>query len=196
MNISRTAQKYIHPIVLEELSRIDVLSKFHSPIIDNHKFIVTPNEFGLEIKSFNEKIIDDCGDFAAEISLHRAKNLYKIAHIEHYKNGKESNYNKPQAISFDNYENMSVINYCVNSYYHRLDGPATTSCIYGYLNKNEIIYQTKFWYVNNKFINIKIYPAFENGKQINNIIIDNAMKLNLMMFDREYFSYVMEVTNQ
>lgn len=100
-----------------------------------------------------------------------------------------------KTITYEINNNNEKIRYYLNrneSLNHRLDGPALIEKVC-YYNSDNIKYTLKTWFINGIYIDRNIFPVFENGKQVNDVKIDNEMKIKLLMFDREYFNYVMTI---
>jgi hypothetical protein len=89
---------------------------------------------------------------------------------------------KPSSIIYDYNGNIREEYWYKENCLHRITGPA----IIQYL-KNNI---KKTWIVNDKKIDRRIYPIFENNKPANKVKLTKASIFQTMLFDREYGTFL------
>lgn len=132
------------------------------------------------------------GDKPAYIGYwYKPINGQKVKQAEtYYKNGQlYREKDKPNSILYG--IRGEIINenwYSKEGQFHRFTGPA------------KIFYDRmkcdKTWYVNDKKIDKRKLPVFENNQQINSVRLNKSTVLSAMMFDRDYGNFLKEKLSQ
>lgn len=120
-------------------------------------------------------------------------------HESYFINGKRKrNNDKPLVVWYDGKGDVSAeFWYDENDSFTRLNGPARITYIQSPIQEDKKI--KKEWFVNNKRLDLRVFPAFENGKKINRVRLTKSVIMGAMMFDRDYGNFLKkmyESTNQ
>lgn len=185
--LEEKAKEYIHPEIFDFITNdFSLLELKKQASFDVRECIITRNNFLIFIRNSLKPHGKVHGYLYLEV--YKATNKVpdkELTYLDLQTYCVQNTFNEyPGNITFYLKNDLYVIQdvtYYRNGKRHRVDGPALI--LFG-------VQTTKTWFVNGIFVDEGFYPIFEDGEQVNNLVITNSIMFDLLNFDREYFEYV------